>query len=86
MITFTHCSLTRNSRDVTIKYVHGEKHSDVNRPVVVVFEVAIFGVGGMNFVKLHAVLSIIHPIIRRLIVIEIYGHLGNALYCRKMSA
>ena len=38
MITFTHCSLARNWRDVTIKHVHTEKHSDVNRRVVAVFK------------------------------------------------
>ena len=36
MITFTLCSLARNSRDVTIKHVHSENHSDVNRQVVAV--------------------------------------------------
>ena len=38
MITFTHCFLARNSSDVTIKHVHTEKHSNVNRWVVAVFK------------------------------------------------
>ena len=37
MITFKIFSLARNSRDVTIKHVHSENHSDVNRQVVAVF-------------------------------------------------
>ena len=42
MLTLTHCSLARNSRDVIIKHVHNEKHSDVITRVVAVFKVTGF--------------------------------------------
>ena len=56
MITFTHCSLIRDSCDVTIKHVHSEKHSDVNRRVIAVFEVVVFGIWCRDCLKLYAVL------------------------------
>ena len=55
MATFTNCSLAGNTHDVTIKHVHSEKHSDVNRRVVAVLKVAFFGIGGRNCFKLYAV-------------------------------
>ena len=83
MITFTHCSLAGNSRDVTIKHVHSEKHSDVKRRVVAVFQIAAFDITGRDCLKWYAVLLIVHPKIRRLIFIEIDVHLGSALNCRE---
>ena len=56
MTTLAHCSLAGNSRDVTIKYVHSKKHSDVNRRVVAVFKIAAFDIAGRNCLKLYAVL------------------------------
>ena len=52
MITFTHCSLARNSRDVTIKCIHSEKHSDVNRLVVTVFKFMVVSIGSKDYFKL----------------------------------
>ena len=54
MITFPHCSLARNSRDVTMKHVHSEKRSYVNRRVVAVFKVAVFHIGGRDCLKHYA--------------------------------
>ena len=85
MVTFTNCSLARNTHDVTIKHVHSEKHSDVNRRVVAVLKVAFFGIGGRNCFKLYAVFWFIHQRIRRPIFIEINVYLGIAVNCRKFS-
>ena len=48
----THLFLARNCRDVTIKNVHSENHSDVNRRVVIVFKVTVFCIGGKDCLKL----------------------------------
>ena len=54
----THCSLVRNSRYVTIKHIHRKR-------VVAVFKVPVCGIGGRDYLKLYAVLQIIHPRIQR---------------------
>ena len=83
MITFTHCSLAMNFRDVTIKHVHSEKHREVNRWVVALFKVLVCGIGGKHCLRIYTVLWIIHPRILGLIFIEIDVNLGSAVNCRK---
>ena len=85
MISLTHFSLAKNFRDIKVKHVHSEKHSDVNRRVVAVFKVVVFDIADRDCLKLYAVLYIIHPRIRRPIFIETYVHLGSAIICRKIS-
>ena len=82
MITFTQCSLARNSHDVRIKHVYSEKHIYENKHVVAVLEVAVFGTGLRDCPKLYIGLSIIHSRIRRPNFIEIDVHLSSAVNFR----
>ena len=55
MITFMQHSLARNTRDVTTKHVHSEKQSDVNRRIVAVFKITVFGISIGDCFQLDAV-------------------------------
>ena len=78
-------SLAMKSDDVTIKHVHSEKHSDVNRRVVVVFKDVVFGIGGRDCLKLYADLQIILLIIWRAVSSEIYVYLGIPVNCLNLD-
>ena len=47
--------LRRNSRGITVKNMHSEKHCDENRCVVAVFEFSISAIKGMHCFKLCTV-------------------------------
>ena len=84
MVTFTHYSFAKNSRDITNKQIHSKKYTGTNRQVVDVFKVAVFCIGGRDFFKRYAVF--------RLGIPEKWGkftkvneYLARAVNCRIIS-